>query len=189
LSPALYSRAGPCEKWAVRPVFLLILLLTAASAARAQEQERKLIDRIMRPDTALQATEQTRSFYQGKSSVQDKTASTKSFYSPNHVSLKEYNTRSFYDGHGYWDGSFKYETKEANTKPRFLGIFPLLKRYDTKAVEVKDARESGRSYATRDYETREFRGRGTAQGSIDAEYQKNKGMSVDQVRDLLNKNK
>jgi hypothetical protein len=175
----------------MRPAFCLILLLAAAPAASAQQQERKLEERIMKPDMTLQANEQSRAFYQGKSSVQDKTAGTKTFYSPNRVQMKEYNTRSFYDSHGYWNGSMKYETREANTKPRFLGIFPLVKRYDTKSVETKDAREGGKTYASRSFETREFRVHGTAQGAIDEESGKTtkKAMSIDQVRDLLNKNK
>lgn len=173
----------------MRHALRAILLLTAALSAHAQEQERKLIDRIMRPDTALQANEQTRGFYQGKSSVQDKTARTGTFYSPNRVQQKEFNTRAYHDGKGYWDGSMKYETKEADTKPKFLGIFPLVKRHETKTAETNAARESDRAYAARDYNTREFRVRGTAQGAINAEQEKNKGMSMDQVRELLNKNK
>jgi hypothetical protein len=177
----------------MRPAFCLVLLLAAATVAHAQEQERKLMDRvtrmdnILRPDLSKQATEQTRSFSQGKSAENGKTARTKSFYSPSHVQLKEYNAKSFYDGRGYWNGAFKFETKAAETKPKFLGIFPMLKRYDTKAVEVKDAREGGKNYAVRDYEvrdyeTREYRGRETAAKT-------GKSLSIDEVRELLNKNK
>jgi hypothetical protein len=170
----------------------LLVLLAAATVARAQEQEQKLMDRIMKPNTSLQATEQSRAFYQGKSGAQDKTASTKTFYSPSHVQLKDYNAKSFYDGHGYWNGTYKYETKQANTSPKFLGIFPLLKHYETKSMDTKVANEASRNYVTREYdtrtydtrtfETRDYRGRET-------EASTKGGLSIDQVRELLNKNK
>ena len=75
-------------------------------------------------------------------------------------------------------------------RPKFLGIFPLLKHYDTKAAETKDASEKGKTFIDHHVvETREFRGRGTAQGALNAEHGKNTAMTIDQVRELLNKNK
>lgn len=47
--------------------------------ASAQEQERKLVDRLLKPDTALQNSEQGKKFTAG-GSVEARSTSPKSFY-------------------------------------------------------------------------------------------------------------
>jgi hypothetical protein len=56
-----------------------VLLVTAASCLRAQDQERKLVDRLLRPDMTLRSTEQKKTFIADDTSI-NKKASVGTFY-------------------------------------------------------------------------------------------------------------
>jgi hypothetical protein len=56
-----------------------VLFLAAASCLRAQDQERKLVDRLLRPDMTLQSSEQKKKFTADGTSI-NKKASVGTFY-------------------------------------------------------------------------------------------------------------
>jgi hypothetical protein len=166
--------------------FILILL---CAAAEAQEQERKLIDRVLKPNMALGNAAQNKTFGGAKSFSTGTNAYVKDFYFTEKFSAKSHATSPFRDSRNFWQGDFTFATSDANTKGRFE-IPNASKAVDTKTMEVKDARESSKNYATRTYaDTGDFRVRGKAQGALDAENAAKPPMTVEQVRELLNKNK
>jgi hypothetical protein len=52
-----------------------VLLVAAASCLRAQDQERKLVDRLLRPDMTLRNTEQKKKFIADGTSINKRQAS------------------------------------------------------------------------------------------------------------------
>lgn len=181
---------------------LLILLLTSVGAL-AQQQERKLIDRIMKPDETLEFDPGKASSFTGRPGVRSKSAKGKEFSFVQKVAPGEFRTRDF--SAKTWQGDFKFATKEANTNSR-TRIPNVTKQADTKTAAVKEARESEKTMATRELHDgkRPFLVRGRSQDQINAagsdaqsyrgEYESKwqgnlQQLSVDDVRDLLNKSK
>jgi len=168
---------------------LLILLLASCTLARAQVQERKMLDRILQPDMTLGNPMQNMAFYGGGNGSFDlsKQANVKDFYFTQKFSSKAFDTRQ-YEAKDFWQGEFQFATKAASVK----GNFAAGKTYETKGLPVKDASEAGKSYAggKSGFATRESPERGkTSQNHLDEIYKGKEEMNIDQVRDLLNKPK
>src|SRR5437016_12546714 len=62
-----------------KPVAACLLLLAALSCVRGQDQERKLVDRLIKPDMALQNEAQSKKFSAGGAST-NKRAKVGTFY-------------------------------------------------------------------------------------------------------------
>jgi hypothetical protein len=169
----------------MRPL-ALILLLASCGVLRAQDQERKLLDRILKPDMTLGYSMQNMAFYGGGGNVDiTKNANVKDFYFIQKFSAKGFDTKQ-YDAKDFWQGDFQFATKPANIKTDDAAQ----KTYATKAVPVKDARDAGKTLATagQTYATREAPEKGkTSQNHLEEVYKGKEQMNIDQVRDLLNK--
>lgn len=140
----------------------------------------------MQPDQTLGNPAQNKSFQGGKSfSSGSGSARTKSFlFGKSKAQQKSFQTKEFRGKTTFWSGEYKTNTAQG-TAPFREGN----KKSETKTAEVKEAQAADRGYVTRDYETRAAQFRGTAQGALDAEYKNREPLSIDQVRELLNKNK
>ncbi|MGI9113459.1 MAG: hypothetical protein DLM52_11010 [Chthoniobacterales bacterium] len=151
-----------------------------ALVARAQEQERKLVDRLLEPNTTLENPAQHKQF-NGAGAVTAKSASTRAFYVSNHDLAKTFaGTREF--------STRSYSSRPFATKGATLPAAPRTKTFATQdARGVSSARDAGKSYDTRKYAgTRPFAGRGKSQEAL---HQQDRPLSIDDVRELLNKNK
>lgn len=162
-----------------------LILFTLKLTAAAQQQEQKLMDRVLKPKTELNAHYQNRSYYGGKT-FEAGAARTKTFSILNIFRSKEYRSKG-YEAKA-WQGDFQFNSKTANTTPRNI-IKNATKEYDTKNAATKEAHDAGKAYGTAAYGTAEFQARGKSQKSIDQEYTNREPMNIDQVRELLNKNK
>jgi hypothetical protein len=171
----------PTTIWQSYPVRfgpVIVLLLTVA-VARGQEQERKLVNRLLEPNMKLENSEQNKQ-YTGAGGVTAKSASTRSFYASNtkltttFAGTREFATRS-------------YPSRQVATQPAILPPPQRSKTFDTAdARGVKSARESS-TYRTRQFAgSRSFVEQGKSQKSL---HQQNHPLSIDDVRELLNKNK
>ncbi len=171
----------------MRVILLICLALwLGASLATAQEQERKLLDRLLKPDMSLQNNAQEKQFVAGGATVEKK-ARTKQFY------VRE---RSW---HKHFQGSRNVDTQEFQTRTS---------RYQRRESRLSGRRapEAAGSYATADYPAvhaapearksvdstefpageRAFLVRGKSQKALSAQ---DRPLTLDQVRELLNKNK
>lgn len=175
--------------------FVLPLLISAclgaALHAQTTQKERTLYERIMKPDETKSFDPATEANIGGRT-LAPKTARTKG-YATGSYAAGQYGTKDFAGTKGAWDGNLRFGTKEANTKGR----------YETKGAEVKTApskgaREVGKTAATRPLWDggREFLGpeRGKLDKSVDPnkriEWRGDlKPMTVEDVREMLNKNK
>jgi hypothetical protein len=174
---------------AMRSPLILIFLLCSGSLLHAQKQERKLVDRILKPDMTLGYSMQNLAYNGAGSGGLElkKDASVKDFYFVQKFTAKGFETKD-YEAKSFWQGDFQFTTKAADVKTDSAAQ----KIYATKALPVKEAREAGKLYQDggRAYATREAPERGkTSQNHLDEIYKGKEQMNIDQVRDLLNKPK
>jgi hypothetical protein len=171
----------------VRSLALLFCLTLWLPIARGQEQERKLANRLLEPDMELQNTAQNKKFVADHGGSTDKRANVGTFYVQKKRTSKGFtNTRDF--PAGQFDArSSRSENKAANVSSRteITNSKRTVPTPDSRGV--RDAHESGKIVDSRAYSgKRQFVERGKSQKSLDRQ---NPPMTIDQVRELLNKNK
>lgn len=171
----------------MRPLaFAILVLLGLGGVLRAQDDPK--MDAILNPDSNMASQYQTKTFYSGgttNSADSTKSANVKAFYFVQKFSAKSYNTKEYNTG-DFWQGEFQFATKAANVKTDSAAD----KVYATKAAAVKEATESGKDYGVKTYATREADEKGkTSQAHLDELYKGKSELNINQVRDLLNKNK
>src|SRR5580698_3912502 len=94
-----------------------IIILTSCAALHAQDQERKMLDRILRPDMTLANPMQAKAYYGGSGAGVDtsKEAAVKDFYFIQKFSAKDFDTKQ-YEAKNFWQGDFQFTTKAAYVK-------------------------------------------------------------------------
>ena len=169
----------------VRTILASGLVLLTATIAWAQEQDQKLLDRILKPNAALQNNVETKQFVAG-GEVLTKRVQTKPFWMPRrmwekkYAGVKEVRTKEF------GTATSRFASKEANTTPRNK-LTNVDKPIATTAYVTRDTGDIGKTVNTTDYAgVRPFLVRGKAQGALDAQ---NRSLTIEEVRELLNKNK
>jgi hypothetical protein len=160
----------------VRWIFLLLCLTNFSFAVEAQEQERKLADRLLRPDMSLGNEAQNKKFIAVGGTPVDKKFDAKSFSTGDEVTSK-----SFGGTKGFFSRVF------ANTKPN-AEIASANTAFTTKESSlVRPSSDAARTAGAGEYaDQRPFLGEGTRQKMLS---QENKPLTIDEVRELLNKNK
>jgi hypothetical protein len=167
-------------------VAIWLLVLAAFSCVRGQDQERKLVDRLLKPDMTLQNDAQHKKFVADGASI-NKRATVGTFYLQNksnqknfsgtgQFSTQEFNSHSFHSNRG----AFNVPTQRAtgNSQSAYA---------NQSARGVRDASQSGKKVPVRAYaENRPFLDEGKSQKSLNRQ---NAPLTIEQVRELLNKNK
>ena len=164
------------------------MLLTAAlCCVRAQDQEKKLVDRLLKPDMTLQNDAQNKKFIGDGSASINKRANVGTFYvhkkprSKDFSGTRDFSTTQFYS-QTYRSGRSAYEVSSQQTVANSKFSYA-----SQTARGVHDAPQSGKKVASREYSgTRPFLDEGTNQKSLN---RKNEPLTIEQVRELLNKNK
>lgn len=180
----------------VRFSILLFFGLVFGGSVLAQKQEKTLEERILgKPDqTKVFDVRQGSAF--GTQSFQASTARVKNFYFTQKFAPKDYDTRA-YGTKSTWFGDFKFSTKEAGTKGNYE-IPNAAKKADTNALPVNDARENSKTMPTAAYGKRDRSYLGPEANRIHRPVPANervgwsgdlRPMTIDDVRELLNKNK
>ena len=164
-----------------------MVLAVVVCGVHAQDQETKLVDRILKPDMTLQNDAQNKKFTGDGTASINKRANVGSFYvhqkphAKNFSGTRDFATSQFYSK-AYHGGRSAYgvssQQKPANSRFAYA--------HQT-ARGVRDAPQSGKKVASRPYAgTWPFLDEGKSQKSLN---QKNAPFTIDQVRELLNKNK
>jgi hypothetical protein len=171
----------------VRSLALLLGLVVCVPAGRAQDQEKKLMDRLLKPDTTLQNTAQKKKFIADGVSV-DKRATVGTFYVHKKSNAKDFSGTRDFSAWQFNSQSYRGANNGANISSQ-RQITNSSRSVDTPtSLAVRNAFEEGetakgnRTFAGE----RPFRDRGKSQKSLDRH---NPPMSIEQVRELLNKNK
>jgi hypothetical protein len=166
------------------------ILFVGTSNALAQEQERKLIDRILKPNTALENSAQNKKFSNTHSASFDKPVSLRPFYLPKTAAPKTFAEERTFTPHQFAARHFRAGDSAASLSTR-----SQLKNGDTMiATPTASAgtRVAPESTTATTAPVREFGGsrpfldRGKSQKLLSAQ---NKPLTIEQVRELLNKSK
>ena len=172
----------------MRISFTVWFLLTAAlGCVRAQDQEKKLVDRLLKPDMALQNDAQNKKFIGDGSASMNKRANLGTFYvhqkprSKDFSGTRDFSTTQFYS-QTYRGGRTAHEVSSQQTVANSKAI------YGSKTAHgVRDAPQSAKSVASHAYAgNRPFLSEGTNQKSLNRHTEP---LTIEQVRELLNKNK
>jgi hypothetical protein len=164
----------------MRRSLLVLGFLALATAGYAQEQERKLVDRLLSPNTKLASSDQNKKFTGGLEAP-TRSAATKSFY----ISEKKL-SKTFAADRSAPTTSFR--TRNYSTQAATVPTLPPTRSYQTKqARDISPSAYSTKKYATRDFAgNRAFLGQGKSQKGLHAQ---DRPLTIDEVRELLNKNK
>ena len=171
----------------MRFTWVILFILISGLLANAQETEKR-IQSILHPDRNEASHFGGKTFY-GGSLFQPKSGA---------ANVKSYNYTERYSPQGFWTKSYtssssystgKFSSHQANTTSPYV-MQGVGKKADTKTAPTKDAPGSDKSYtASTGYNTREFRDRGKSQDSLNLQKKDTKPMTIDQVREILDKNK
>ena len=169
----------------MRTILASGILSLSIAVAVAQEQEQKMLDRLLKPNTTLENSMQTKQFVAG-GEVLTKKAPTKPFFVPR----------------GWWNKKFagvkEVRPKEfATEQSRFAGtqastssrnkLTKVDDPYRTAAYVTREAPDLRRSVETSEYPgNRPFLLEGKSQKALSAQ---DRPLTIDEVRELLNKNK
>jgi hypothetical protein len=165
---------------------LLLALLTCAGALHAQVQEGGTMDRILHPDRTLKYSDADHKF-DAPAAAGSKQAIVRPYPFSHPAAVKAgdgvFRTRDF--------NSKSYRTRDFATKPAATKDFDKTgKTYAVRAVAVNEDRAAGKTMDTHGYVPagKPYLERGKRQDTID-EIPDAKKMTIDQVRELLNKPK
>jgi hypothetical protein len=169
----------------VRSIVVSIALLAGVSAVFAQEQEGKLIDRLLKPNMSLANPAQNKQFATTGASVDKRvrtgtfciseTSPTKSFGDRPVLSPGEFGTRHFRTG----DSTANLATRSQLNNADAVQVA-------SSAYGARVALESDRNITVgRFAENRPFLGQGKSQKALHAY---DRPLTIEQVRELLNKN-
>jgi hypothetical protein len=169
-----------------KAVAVSVLLLAALSGGRGQDQERKLVDRLLRPEMELQNDSQNKKFIGDRTSSMTKQANVGTFYvqkksnSKSFLAIGNFFTRGFNSRHFHSRrGEYTTSSQQAIGNSQFAST-------NQTARGVRDAPQSGKKIASRPYpQNRPFLDQGKSQKSLN---QQNAPLTIEQVRELLNKN-
>jgi hypothetical protein len=165
---------------------VFVSLLTALSCLRAQEQERKLVDRLLRPDMTLQNSEQKKKFIADGTSINkkasvgtfyvEKKSKSKTFSGTREFSTQQFNSRSFHGSRSAFENSSQQPVGNSRL------AYPTQTARGPRNAPQSDKKIASHAYA----ENRPFLDQGKSQKSLNRQ---NAPLTIDQVRELLNKNK
>jgi hypothetical protein len=140
-----------------------------------------LIDRLLKPDTTLQNTAQNKKFEAGKTAA-NKQAHVETFYLQEKSKPKQFSGTRDYSASQFNARTYS-QTRTANTSSRTT--LPDT-HYATSPVKVAADRDAAKKKDTRDYAgNRPFLDQGKSQKALSQKHP----MTIEEVRELLNKNK
>jgi hypothetical protein len=171
----------------VRWVFLLLCLASFPFPGGAQEQERKLADRLLRPNMRLVNSAQDKKFAGADVTPVDKRFVAKSFPTVDERRVKSFSSEKDFSAKKFETEKFVPAEQTPNTRAK-AKMAPANAQFVTrKSSLVQTASDEGKVAAIRNYtDDRPFIGRGTRQKNLS---QEDRPLTIDEVRELLNKSK
>lgn len=165
----------------------LLTLLISASTGVAQEQERRLIDRLLRPNIALVNSAQEKKFVASGGRTFDKRVPARSFCAPEKTLPKSFPGERAFTSQQFAARHFRMGDTPANiaTRTELTKNDKLIRTPPAPGIRV--APESTTTAPVHEFaDNRAFLGRGKSQKALQAY---NKPLTIEQVRELLNKSK
>ena len=163
------------------------MLFACASAVFAQQQEQQMLERIMNPDRD-RANPMGEKAFTSKPFEGREFRGTGEFTGIKTARTKEFVTREFLGIRNPWFGKKVYATEGARDLHRYVVADREYASRPVKTRAVKDGEKAARvNNRTEADAGRAFLGRGKAQGAISAQYPSQGPLTVDEVRELLNR--
>ena len=163
-------------------------LFIGISTASAQEQERRLMDRLLKPNTSQANSDQNKKFADKRTASFDKPARTGSFYSPQKPVAKTFSEertftpREFTARHFRAGDSAAYISSRSQPMKNDTMIAAPAAIAGTRVAPESNATAPSREFSG----NRPFLDKGKSQKSLHAQ---DKPLTIEQVRELLNKSK
>jgi len=162
--------------------------LFIASLAFGQDQERHLMDRLLKPDTTLANPAQNKKFADKQGTSFDKPAHVRTFYSPQKPLAK-----SFPEERTFNPREFAARHFRAGDSPAYIASRSASLKNDTMlaipaaTASTRVAPESNATVPTLAYSgNRPFLDQGKSQKAL---HDQDRPLTIEQVRELLNKSK
>ena len=171
----------------VRTLAPLMTLLIGVCTAGAQTQEKKLVDRLLRPDTSMVNPAQEKAFVARGGGSFEKRVPARSFYSPEKTLTKPFAGERTLTPQQIAARHFRMGDARANLSARneFAQKHGIITPPPAPGLRV--APESTATAPVREFSgNRSFPGRGKSQRTLQAY---NRPLTIEQVRELLNKSK
>jgi len=164
---------------------IFFVLFGLVPQIRAQQQESSLVDRLLRPNMDLQNKAQGKKFA-ANSAVVERRGTVGTFYLPPNRSEKSFTNPRDYPTSKHSARSFSSSSRSiVSTQNQNANTAASLGT--SAARDIRAAHDAQRSVSSREYaEQPQFKERGKSQKSLDRQ---NPPLTIDQVRELLNKNK
>jgi hypothetical protein len=161
-----------------------VVLFLIASTAFAQEQESKLVDRLLKPDMTLANSAQDKQFIAARQATA-KSVSAHEFGGVHEMPMKEYGgQRAFF---AWLFGRTREFPRRQSAVLASRSDVPQKTFTTHETPAVRESNDAQKSVTADAYPgNRPFVANGKSQKSLDA---KRHQMSIDEVRDLLNRNK
>jgi hypothetical protein len=161
-------------------------LLASIVATFAQEQEGKLVDRILKPNMLLVNSAQNKQFRTAGASVA-KSAPSRSFDTANKSLAKPFAGERAFSTQQFAARPFQAGDAAANVSTRSTPTKTEIVYVASAADSTRVAPENGNSLAVTPFAgVRPFLGRGKSQKALSA---RDTPLTIEQVRELLNKSK
>ena len=170
----------------MRGALLFLCFAVSISTLSAQEQERRLIDRVLKPDMTLQNNSQNKKFV-AKGKTIEKQAAVRSFYISRKPQTKAFADQREYSATQFAAHHFRDGELTSTMQNRAERVKQFSVNDGTGALVVRDMSDSEKKIASSEFAgSRPFLEKGKSQKSLN---QHATPLTIDQVRELLNKNK
>lgn len=171
----------------VRSFFPLLCLISFPFPVAAQEQERKLIDRLLRPDLTLVNSAQDRKFTGADVTAVDKKIVAKPFHAGKERTARRFSGGKDFPAKGFETREFARAEGTAHTRANADVASANAEFVIGKNLLIRASAEEGKVAKTRAYgDNRPFLAKGTRQKNLSEE---DKPLTIDEIRELLNRNK
>ncbi len=171
----------------MRAFFLFLTLTTGFASAQVQKQEPKFADRLLRPDMSLANPAQGRKFTAVGGTPVDKKFVTKSFYSGDQRASRSFWGSKAFSSKDFATGKFYRAEAAANARTKAQLAYANARFPTRESALVRSSAAEGKVVRMRAYaDCRPFLGEGTRQEILSRE---DKRLTIDEVRQLLNRNR
>lgn len=170
----------------MRPIFALTFLAVGAHLAHAQEQESKLLNRLLKPNTTLTNSAQSKEFTGGTEAATKK-AAVAPFTFQERLRLRLFSGKRDFAAAAYPASTFRRAGATADFSSR-SDYSRRVGSFDAPTAPLTQTNpDSTRTVSVSDFnQSRPFLDRGKSQKALSAH---DTPMTIEQVRELLNRNK
>ena len=171
----------------VRWLFFLFCLTSFLFPANAQIQERKLVDRLLTPDMSLANSAQDKKFLAVEGTSVDKKFEANSFSTGREANTKGFGGSRSFLSKMFGTNKYAHTDAAANAKTNAEMHYANTKFATHESSLVRQSPDSEKQSKVKDYpDQRPFLAKGTRQEILS---QQDRPLTIDEVRELLNRNK